>query len=230
MANYAEELRKNTEALQKNTEKNAQPRDELGRFTSAGGGSAAGGAGNLAGLVGGVMGKGGGFLAAGGPAGVALAAGSMAFDAASDLARFATPAAKAFAATGSSAAFAAGVTQSLLNSVEGTGIGGLVLGATGVSQARNTAQRAGDVVKGYTEEMARAGLDVPDKLRNDLVKTATTQEARVATERAKVDALVSSADALKGLKPEGAGAGFDQVVDLLAKIERWLAGFTGGGR
>jgi hypothetical protein len=230
---FNEAVRKLTEAMEKNTEAQERPRDELGRFVStgaggSGSGSAAGGGGNMAGLIGGVMGKGGGFLAAAGPAGAALAVGGALVGAAADTARFLTPAAKAFAATGTSQGFASGVTGSLIGAAENTAIGGLVMALTGVSQAKETNDRAGGQVKNVTEQMARAGMNVPDKLRQQLADTAMEQERRVATERGKVDAITNSAENLAKSKPEGAGDGFDSVVSMLVRIEQAIKSLVGG--
>jgi len=234
VANFAEELKKAADGLSKfNAElskrASSQPRDELGRFVSAGGGGAAGGLGGLAGIVGGVAG-GKGFLAAAGPLGAAIAAGGMVADAVNAGAKFFTPAASAYAVTGSAQGFASAVTQSTLSAVGGTSLGGLLLGATGVSAAQDTNQRAGAAVGNVTEDLARIGVGVSGAQRQRLFDIAQEQEKRVTEERARIAEIAGSAAELSDAKPAGAGAGFDAVVSALNSIESLLRGLVGGSR
>jgi hypothetical protein len=202
-----------------------------GRGGSAGGLAGApggGGGGALGSVLGGVMGKGGGFAAAAGPAGLAIAGASMAFDAAAAGARFMTPAASAYAVTGSSQAFGSAVTQSTIGAIQGNAFGGLILGATGVTAAADTNQRAGQSVLNTTEDLARIGVNVSDGQRQKLFDIAQEQEKRVTEERGKVAALAGSAAELRDAKPAGAGGGFDAVVSALQSIESLLRGLVGG--
>lgn len=157
-----------------------------------------------------------------------MAAAGLAYDAAAAGAKFLTPAASAYAVTGSSQAFASAVTKSTLSAIESNAFGGLLLGATGISAAKDTNERAGQGVLSVTEDLARIGVDVSDKQRKELFDLTQSQEKRVTKERGKVAEIADSAAALAGARPEGAGAGFDGIFSILVSIEGLLRGFTGG--
>lgn len=229
---FSDELKKATDSLKQFNEElsrraREQPRDELGRFVAAG----AGGRPGIAGLALGAAATGsveGGVLAAmGGPAGMALAAGSLALRMGAEVARFATPGANAFAITGSTQAVAASVNQQLLDRVGNTAIGGFALAVSGVASAREVTGRAGARVGAVTEDLARAGVNVSDDYRQRLASTAIEQERRVERERAKVAALTGSADALEKAMPEH-GFGGEAILAVLRNIERALTTRSGG--
>lgn len=219
---FAEELDKASRAL-------ARFVSSLDEAQGAGGGGRGRGGSLGGGLIGGLSG-GRGFLAAGGPAGLALAGAGALYGAAEDAARFSTPAARAFSVTGSSASLAVGVSNSVLDAVQGNAFGGLLLGATGVSAARDTASRAGARTVGVTEQLARVGINVPDETRQRLFDTALQQERRVTQERQRVDDLAGSADAIDRARPAGAGEGFDSVVSAIRSLENTVKSLSGGGR
>lgn len=178
--------------------------------------------------VGGGVAAGRSFVGATGPGGVALAAAGLAADAINGAASFLTPAANAYAVTGSSAALATAVNQSLLGAVGNTAIGGFALALTGVSAAKETTERAGRDVSSVTEDIARYGEEVSPELRKSLADVALEQEKRVTKERGEVAALTGSTEALKDARPAGAGAGFDMVVSVLERIENAINSWGGG--
>ena len=190
------------------------------RHGGAGGaaGIAGGAGGGLSGVAGAVAG-GRSALAAAGPAGIALAAGGAAIDAVNGAARFLTPAANAFATTGTSQGVASAVNSSLINAVGSTAIGGLILAGSGVAAAQETTQRAAGRVGAVTEDLARYGIEVSDDFRKRLSDVSLEQEKRVTTERGKVQELLGSTDALERARPEGAGAVFDGILSVLKSIE-----------
>jgi len=226
VASFTEEVNKAAEGLQKFNQA-LRPRDELGRFVS-GGGASGGGGGGGGGFGGGIsLGGGRAGLAAGGLAGGALAAGGLAIDGLNSAARFLTPAANAFATTGTSQGVASAVNSSLINAVGSTAIGGLILAGSGVAAAQETTQRAAGRVGAVTEDLARYGIEVSDDFRKRLADSQLEQEKRVSTERGKVQELLGSTDALERAKPEGAGAVFDSILGVLKSIESKINGRGG---
>lgn len=188
---------------------------------SGGGAGAAGvgsGGSDLAGIVGAVA-SGRSAIAAAGPAGIALAAGGVALDGINSAARFLTPAANAFATTGTSQGVASAVNQSLIGAVGSTAIGGLLLAGSGVAAAQETTQRAAGRVGAVTEDLARYGVEIADDFRKRLADVSLEQETRVGKERGKVQELLGSTDALEKARPEGAGAVFDAILTVLRSIE-----------
>jgi len=191
------------------------------RSGGIGGGGGSGGViagGSAAGVFGAVAG-GRSAIGAAGPAGIALAAGGAAVDAVNGAARFLTPAANAFATTGTSQGVASAVNSSLINAVGSTAIGGLILAGSGVAAAQETTQRAAGRVGAVTEDLARYGIEVSDDFRKRLSDVSLEQEKRVTTERGKVQGLLGSTDALERARPEGAGAVFDSILGVLKSIE-----------
>lgn len=211
MASFSDELREASRAL-------VQFRSTLNDTSGSGAGR---------GFAGGIGGS-GPFLAASGPAGIALASGAAALRGINAAAEFATPAANAYAVTGSSAALSSAVTQSILGSIGNTSLGGFALAATGLGAAQTVNQRAGDQVLGVTRDLARFGIEVNRESRERLVREATAQQARVLREEAEVQALTGSAEALKNAKPAGAGDTFDAGVAVLERIEALLRSLGGG--
>lgn len=188
---------------------------------SGGGAGAAGvgsGGSDLAGIAGAVA-SGRSTIAAAGPAGIALAAGGVALDGINSAARFLTPAANAFATTGTSQGVASAVNQSLIGAVGSTAIGGLLLAGSGVAAAQETTQRAAGRVGAVTEDLARYGVEIADDFRKRLADVSLEQETRVGKERGKVQELLGSTDALEKARPEGAGAVFDAMLTVLRSIE-----------
>lgn len=183
-----------------------------------------------------VTGGGPGVLASastGGLSGLALgAAGAVvggAFGLAQAGAEFFTPAARAYALTGSSAAFSSAVTQSTLGVVGSNTFGAFALAATGVESQNQINLSAAERVAGITAQLARFGTQVSDDQRTRLLAIAQEQEGRAAKEAAKVYAEAGSVEALKASRPEGAGAGYDAVVSVLERIETLMKSFGGGG-
>lgn len=192
---------------------------------NAGGGGGFGGGSAAAGVIGGLAG-GRAALAAGGPLGLALAGAGLAAGAVNGAATFLGPGARAFAATGSSSALAAGVTAGLLDTIGSNPIGALL--TADLQVARGTAQRAGASVADTTTDLARIGVNVSDRQRRALFGVAAEQERRVTEERARVEAIANSAAALEGVKPAGASDSFSEVVAVLRSIENKITNVTGG--
>lgn len=192
-------------------------RNALGQFVGGGGGGGSGG-GGVGSMVGGLSG-GRSFLAAAGPAGVALGVAAGGLELLNAGARALTPAASAYALTGTSQAFASGITSSLLGAVEGTGIGGLLLGASGISAARQTNQSAGAATADVTSSLAAIGVQVSDKDRQELFDINQAISKRVNAEKGKVQAIADSAGELADAKPDGAGKTFESILAVLTTIE-----------
>lgn len=221
MANWQEELSRAAQKLSDAADKLGDARGGANRLHAGQGGPGSSGQGGVGSLVGGLSG-GRGFLAAAGPAGIALAGAGIAADAIAAGARFATTAANAYAVTGSAQAFASGITSSLVGAAENTALGGLLLGATGISAARGTNQRAGAATLDVTEDLARIGVSVSEEQRQRFFDRNQEIEKRVTEERGKVEAIQNSAKELDDAKPAGAGGGFDRIAKLLESIEGLL--------
>lgn len=206
----------------------------LERFNGALRGATGGGAGigGGAGAPGGSAAAGGrGFMAGLGPAGLAaagigtaLAGASMIGDAASSAAAFMTPAARAYAVTGSSQAFASSITNSVLGAIGGTALGGFALGATGVTDAMGTNQRAGQGVLSVVEDLARIGVKVPQQQIQRMFDINQEREGRVTEMRGRVEGIANSAAELRDAKPKGANdQAFDALVGIASRIELSLS-------
>lgn len=183
------------------------------------GGIGAGAGGSAAAGVFGAVSGGRSAVALPGPAGIAAIGAGVALDALDGARRFLTPAANAFATTGTSQGVASAVNQSLIGAVGSTAIGGLLLAGSGVAAAQETTQRAAGRVGAVTEDLARYGVEIADDFRKRLADVSLEQETRVGKERGKVQELLGSTDALEKARPEGAGATFDAMLSVLRSIE-----------
>lgn len=221
MSKFDESLTRAAEKLERAADKmsdRGDGRNALGQFVGGGGG---GGGGALASMVGGLSG-GRSFFGATGPAGAALGAAAAGAELISAGARALTPAASAYALTGTSQGFASGVTSSLLDSVGGTGLGGLLLGGSGIAAARNTNKAAGDATADITSSLAAIGVQVNDKDRQELFDVNQAIEGRRNAERGKVQAIADSAKELGDAKPAGAGSTFDGILAALTRLESFI--------
>jgi hypothetical protein len=207
MASFSEEIREATRLL-------AAFNGELRGVAGGGRGQGATGRSASSSMMAGVSSGGGGFLAASGPAGVALAGASLL----NAGARALTPAANAYAVTGTAQGFASGVTSSMLSAIEGTGIGGFLLGLSGVGAARQTNRSAGEATSDVTASLAAMGVEVSDAERQELFDVNQAIQKRITAEKGKVTAIAEAAGELPDAKPDG-GKGFDTIVSILTSIE-----------
>lgn len=207
MASFAEELRQAAKDL------SHAAKDLSNAGKGGGGGAMSGGAVSFGGAGAGVGAGIGAAAFAGGPMGMALAGGAAALNAVSAGASALTPAASAFAMSGTAQGLASGVTQSLIGAAQGTSVGGLLLGGMGVTGANRTNMSAAERTKQVTGDLAAYGIEVSPEFRQRTFDVAQAQEGRRNAENEKVDAI----EAVKQLgesTPEGRAALAEHVAAL----------------
>ena len=216
MASFNEELREATKALQ----------GLAGAAKSATGGLATGGAGGGTGAAREAR-------PASATSGPASNLGNTVLGLGGSVGQFLTPAANAYAVTGSSAGLSEAVSASALQSFRSTGVGGFALGLAGGSAALDSTALAGAATADITADLARIGINVSAEQRRGLFQANLQPETRVQREQAEVTKLSTSLDSIESAKPEGAGRGFDAMIAILWGIERAvdkIANFSGGSR
>lgn len=144
----------------------------------------------------------------------ALALGA---EGAAALGEAATPALSAFQATGSANAAGGAGLLSLAEQFRSSGsIGAFVSEAIGASDALDvlgrTKQRSGAVL----EELARAGVEVDDDLRQKVIDRDLAAEKRVQDERERIEGELSKTGRIQ--EAAGADTGFAQIAGLLERI------------
>ncbi len=119
----------------------------------------------------------------------------------------------------------AGLSQAAIKGVRSLPGGDLIAEAAGFGRAERVLGTAAERTLDVTGDLARYNIDVPDDLRNDLLKVAIEQENRVETERAKVSGAAFSPENLGGEVFEG----LKRSGDVLQQIFELLKGLAGGG-
>lgn len=183
----------------------------------AGLGSGGGGGSSLGLALG--AGRGGALGALGGAAGIA----GGALGVANAVAPFAEVAANNFGAAGAGSAVG-GVLRTGGELLQSAGpIGSFLSEITGVSDALDVRGRTASRVKGVTTELARAGVEVDDELRQKLIDRTLSEEKRVQQESERVDAELD--------KPENLGKASESgtLFGILNEMLSLLRQNNGGG-
>lgn len=136
----------------------------------------------------------------------------------------ATPALSAFNATGSLEAGAGAGILSLAEQFRHSGaLGSFVSELTGASDTLDVIGRTKGRVSGITEDLARAGVGVPDDFRQALIDRTLDQEKRVQDERQRVEGELGK---FGNIQKAGGDSAFSSMIGLLSEIRDSLKGGT----
>lgn len=193
-----------------------------GMASEGGGGGRAGGTTTL-----GAVGRGagsGGMLRSLAKSGYAAAL-SAANDVKDALLEAATPGVDAFQANGSIESAAGATFLSLADQFRKSGaVGSFISEAIGASDALDVIGRTQARVSSITEDLARAGVAVPDEFRQSLIDRNLEREKRVQDERDRVAAELGN---FNNIQKAGGDSLFSQMVGLLGEIRDSLKGSVG---